>query len=40
VEYLPPTEEMLDMVRAAGFDDVTRLPLSGGIAQLITGTRA
>jgi demethylmenaquinone methyltransferase/2-methoxy-6-polyprenyl-1,4-benzoquinol methylase len=40
VAYLPPTDDMLDMVRAAGFDDVTRTPLSGGIAQLITGSRA
>jgi demethylmenaquinone methyltransferase/2-methoxy-6-polyprenyl-1,4-benzoquinol methylase len=40
VAYLPPTEEMLDMVRAAGFEDVSRSLLSAGIAQLITGTRA
>jgi demethylmenaquinone methyltransferase/2-methoxy-6-polyprenyl-1,4-benzoquinol methylase len=39
VAYLPPTEEMLGMVRSAGFADVSRLPLSGGIAQLVTGTR-
>ena len=40
VAYLPETAELLDMVRAAGFSDVERRALSGGIAQLITGTRA
>ena len=40
VAYLPPTDELLDLVRAAGFTDVTRTALSGGIAQLITATRA
>jgi demethylmenaquinone methyltransferase/2-methoxy-6-polyprenyl-1,4-benzoquinol methylase len=40
VAYLPETAELLDMVRAAGFTDVRRDTLSGGIAQLITGTRA
>jgi demethylmenaquinone methyltransferase/2-methoxy-6-polyprenyl-1,4-benzoquinol methylase len=40
VAYLPPTRELLDMVRGAGFRDVRRDQWSGGIAQLITGTRA
>jgi demethylmenaquinone methyltransferase / 2-methoxy-6-polyprenyl-1,4-benzoquinol methylase len=40
VAYLPDTAQLLDMVRAAGFSDVRRDALSGGIAQLITGTRA
>ena len=40
VAYLPPTDELLEMVRAAGFVDVRRDLLSFGIAQLITGTRA
>ena len=40
VAYLPATDELLDMVRAAGFQDVRRVSLSGGLAQLITGTRA
>jgi demethylmenaquinone methyltransferase/2-methoxy-6-polyprenyl-1,4-benzoquinol methylase len=40
VAYLPDTGPLLDMVRAAGFGDVQRDLLSGGIAQLITGTRA
>jgi demethylmenaquinone methyltransferase / 2-methoxy-6-polyprenyl-1,4-benzoquinol methylase len=38
--YLPPPEEMLALARAAGFGDARRELLSGGIAQLITGTRA
>lgn len=40
VAYLPPTEELLGLVRAAGFEDVRRIELSGGIAQLVTGTRS
>ena len=39
VAYLPPPEEMLARIAAAGFSDVDRRLLSGGIAQLITGTR-
>lgn len=38
--YLPPVGEMLRMLRDAGFPDATRLQLSGGIAQLLVGTRA
>lgn len=37
--YLPPAREMLEMLRAAGFADATRLQLSGGITQLLVGTR-
>lgn len=37
--YLPDPEELTGMVAAAGFTDVDRRPLSGGVAQLITGTR-
>lgn len=40
VAYLPATHELLAMVTAAGFDRVTRIELTGGIAQLITATRA
>jgi demethylmenaquinone methyltransferase/2-methoxy-6-polyprenyl-1,4-benzoquinol methylase len=40
VAYLPATAELLDLVHAAGFNDVRRDVLSGGIAQLITGTRS
>lgn len=40
VAYLPPTEELLGRIAAAGFASVTRQLLSGGIAQLIWATRA
>lgn len=39
VAYLPPTEDLLALVERSGFVDVTRTALSGGIAQLIVGTR-
>ena len=38
--YLPPTEELVGMLRVAGFPDARRVALSGGIAQLLVGTRA
>ncbi|MGZ5214402.1 MAG: ubiquinone/menaquinone biosynthesis methyltransferase [Actinomycetota bacterium] len=37
--YLPPPAEMLAMLRDAGFPDADRWQLSGGITQLIVGTR-
>jgi demethylmenaquinone methyltransferase/2-methoxy-6-polyprenyl-1,4-benzoquinol methylase len=37
--YLPPPAEMLAMLRGAGFPDVERHQLSGGITQLMSGTR-
>lgn len=40
VAYLPPAPEMLERLRAAGFDAVERRLLSGGITQLLTATRA
>lgn len=40
VAYLPDVRRLLDMVGEAGFVDVERHRLSGGIAQLITATRA
>ena len=40
VAYLPPTPELLALISAAGFTSVARRPLSGGIAQLLTGTRS
>ena len=40
VVYLPPSDEMLAMLRDVGFHDARRTALSGGIAQLLTGTRA
>jgi demethylmenaquinone methyltransferase/2-methoxy-6-polyprenyl-1,4-benzoquinol methylase len=39
VAYLPAPDEMLELLRAAGFDGVERRLLTGGIAQLLTGTR-
>ena len=40
VAYLPPPAAMLDDLRAAGFTAVERRLLSGGITQLVTGTRS
>ncbi len=40
VAYLPPPAELLDALRGCGFSHVRRTLLSGGIAQLLTGTRA
>jgi demethylmenaquinone methyltransferase / 2-methoxy-6-polyprenyl-1,4-benzoquinol methylase len=40
VAYLPPTPQLLALISAAGFSTVERHPLSGGIAQLLTGTRS
>ena len=37
--YLPAPRELLRMLGDAGFPDAERLPLSGGIAQLLAGTR-
>lgn len=39
VAYLPEPSEMLSQVERAGFRDVERRLLTGGIAQLITATR-
>jgi demethylmenaquinone methyltransferase / 2-methoxy-6-polyprenyl-1,4-benzoquinol methylase len=39
VSYLPPPTELMEMLRSAGFAEPRRRPLSGGIAQLIVGTR-
>ena len=36
--YLPPVDEMLAMLRAAGFADARRLQLSGGLTQVLLGT--
>jgi demethylmenaquinone methyltransferase / 2-methoxy-6-polyprenyl-1,4-benzoquinol methylase len=40
VAYLPEPEELLEMVRSAGFTDAVRHRLSGGLTQLIVGTRS
>lgn len=37
--YLPPAPEMLAALRDAGFLDAERVQLSGGIAQVLAGTR-
>lgn len=39
VAYLPPTNELLALVHAAGFAQITRTLLTGGIAQLISAER-
>ena len=39
VAYLPPPYELLGKLRAAGFPDAKRLPLSGGITELLVATR-
>ena len=40
VAYLPPPDMLLDMLHAAGFTDAQRVSLSGGVSQLLVGTRA
>jgi len=40
VVYLPPPGEMLAMLERAGFTGGAREQLSGGLVQLLTGTRA
>ncbi len=39
VAYLPSPEAMIADLRAAGFSDAQHIPLSGGITQLLLGTR-
>jgi demethylmenaquinone methyltransferase/2-methoxy-6-polyprenyl-1,4-benzoquinol methylase len=40
VAYLPEPSEMLSALRDAGFEDATHTQLSGGLTQLMVGTRA
>ena len=40
VAYLPPEDELVELLVRAGFPDARRTPLSAGIAQLLTGTRS
>ncbi len=40
VAYLPPTPDLLQLIRDAGFTAVERRALSGGISQLISATRS
>jgi demethylmenaquinone methyltransferase/2-methoxy-6-polyprenyl-1,4-benzoquinol methylase len=37
--YLPPPAQLQGMVEEAGFEDVRRAALSGGVAQVVVGTR-
>ena len=39
VAYLPPREELVAMLREAGFADAEHYQLSGGLTQLMVGTR-
>ena len=39
VAYLPPREVLLEKLRVAGFTDAVHEQLSGGLTQLLTGTR-
>jgi demethylmenaquinone methyltransferase/2-methoxy-6-polyprenyl-1,4-benzoquinol methylase len=39
VAYLPEPDDLVAMIRAAGFGDATRVALTGGISQLLVGTR-
>ena len=38
--YLPPSAQLVAMLRSAGFPDARRIALFGGITQLLVGTRA
>lgn len=40
VAYLPEPAEMLSMLQGAGFTDATHRQLSGGLTQLMVGTRS
>jgi len=39
VAYLPPREKLIEMLRSAGFGDAIHEQLSGGLTQLMSGTR-
>jgi demethylmenaquinone methyltransferase / 2-methoxy-6-polyprenyl-1,4-benzoquinol methylase len=39
VAYLPPPDELVATLRAAGFADARRTLLSGGVSQMLAGTR-
>ena len=39
VAYLPPREDLVTMLHTAGFGDAIHEQLSGGLTQLMTGTR-
>jgi len=37
--YLPPGPELVELLEGAGFIEVALIPLAGGVAQLLVGTR-
>jgi demethylmenaquinone methyltransferase / 2-methoxy-6-polyprenyl-1,4-benzoquinol methylase len=37
--YLPEPDRLLEMLGDAGFEQVERTPLGGGVAQMLVGTR-
>jgi demethylmenaquinone methyltransferase/2-methoxy-6-polyprenyl-1,4-benzoquinol methylase len=39
IQYLPPRLEMLTILRNSGFPNAQHVQLSGGLTQLMTGTR-
>lgn len=39
VAYLPPRDELVQLLRDAGFADAEHIQLSGGLTQLMVGTR-
>lgn len=39
VAYLPPRDELVQLLRGAGFSDAEHVQLSGGLTQLMVGTR-
>jgi demethylmenaquinone methyltransferase / 2-methoxy-6-polyprenyl-1,4-benzoquinol methylase len=38
--YLPEPDELVETLRTNGFPDATRVPLAGGVAQILAGTRS
>ena len=40
VDYLPPVDALVEAVAAAGFPDLQRRTFSGGVVQLLVGTRS
>ena len=39
IAYLPPRQELVQILRKVGFSDATHAQLSGGLVQLMVGTR-
>jgi demethylmenaquinone methyltransferase / 2-methoxy-6-polyprenyl-1,4-benzoquinol methylase len=38
--YLPQPDQLVETMRSVGFGEATRVPLAGGIAQIVAGTRS